>query len=139
MIICINFLFRPPNIRHDFLNWFRRINLNNYDHLFIPINLPGHWIFVVVHLKEYEINCYDSLCSHLRSDILSNILHFLKEQYECRNYNFDPSFWHLNSIICPQQQNNYDCGAFVCRFALNLSQNLNLQFDQVFIYRIISL
>ena len=86
--------------------------INEYDKLFLPFHVPGHWILFVCSIKRRKIELYDSLWSIRRSGLaaifvvpyLNSFFGFsADEQWEIVNHGYSS----------PQQSNGVDCGIFV--------------------------
>jgi Ulp1 family protease len=63
---------------------------------------------------------------------LHGALKYMADEAVKLDHPFDVAEWtlHLSHPETPQQQNSYDCGAFVVMFADYLSDNLPLEFCQ---------
>ena len=63
---------------------------------------------------------------------LHGALKYMADEAVILDHPFDVAEWtlHLSHPETPQQQNSYDCGAFVVMFADYLSDNLPLEFCQ---------
>jgi sentrin-specific protease 1 len=62
--------------------WTSKANINilDYDKIFIPLNLPGHWVLTVINLFEKRFELYDSL--HGRSNHLKVLKRYLMDEIE---------------------------------------------------------
>ena len=108
-----------------------------FDMLFIPIHLNGHWNLVVVDLRGGRecFALYDSLYSRETSTnktILDNIQRYIGDEASAKaGMQLPVSSWprHYRENI-PKQKNGYDCGVFMMRFAEYLSRDHVLAFGQ---------
>lgn len=107
-------------------------DLNEYDRLFIPMNVNlGHWVMVVVDLERKTIKCYDSHYRE-RNDALKVVKDWLVDGFTNGKLGVDVSNWKPEMEATknvPQQGNNaYDCGIFAVLFADFLCDDLPLLF-----------
>ncbi|XP_073236946.1 sentrin-specific protease-like [Porites lutea] len=103
--------------------WTKKINIFEYDKIFIPVHLPGHWVLGVVDFGSKVISYWDSMKSSANCAFYENLRSFLKEESVKRGRTFLEEQWldqYPQDI--PKQDNAYDCGMFVCMFAEFLSR-----------------
>ena len=128
------------NNSKDIVKWEKKLNLdlNKLDKLFIPINLNNiHWTLIMVNFNNKSINYYDSKIGNI---IEANYyLDLIKEWLLSGNNNLvkvNKLHWNLKVMSeeeIPQQNNNNDCGIFLCYYMEKLSQNINLLDKEVII------
>ena len=121
------------NNTKEIIKWEKKLNLdlNKLDKLFIPINLNNiHWTLIMVNFNNKSINYYDSKIGNI---IEANYyLDLIKEWLLSGNNNLvkvNKLHWNLKVMSeeeIPQQNNNNDCGIFLCYYMEKLSQNINL-------------
>lgn len=109
----------------------KQINVTQTDYIFVPINRNNsHWCLAVINNKAQSFEFYDSM-----NGSGHQALAHLKEYMKLEAKNVDPGFdvsiydgykMYGNSVKCPQQQNAYDCGVFVCKFVEVLSREGSL-------------
>lgn len=123
-------------------SWTAKKNINIFEKkfIFIPINAQLHWsLCVVVNCDKInkrteklspldEVPCllfFDSLKAHRKQRVANKIRKWLK--FEANRLNItvnDEAFAALSLPIVapdvPYQDNSWDCGVFVCRFAYGL-------------------
>jgi hypothetical protein len=113
--------------------WFNKLNidLNKLDKLLLPININNmHWVLIVVNFKIKSINYYDSKSGNSDNGIY--YLDLIKNWLVSDNNNLfkeNKNHWNLeiiNKDLIPQQNNDNDCGIFLCFYMENLSKNKNL-------------
>ena len=82
----------------------------------IPIHSHKHWTVAVIDNRENMISHYDSYYDDDRDKVCQKILKYLEEEHWDKkrktlkkNYSFHP---HASR---ERQQNNYDCGIYVCK------------------------
>ncbi|KAL9976976.1 hypothetical protein ACROYT_G014327 [Oculina patagonica] len=97
------------------LRWTKKINIFDYNKIFIPIHLPGHWALGVVDLCLKTITYWDSLHTSVDDAFFGDVRCFLKEEGARRGQVFQQEDWS-NQIAkdIPHQQNDYDCGMVLC-------------------------
>ena len=108
------------------------IDLKPYKYLIIPINhVKVHWSVVVVNCLNSTIYHFDSLNkAKLNDPIFTTVKNGLGKLDD--DSNFLKSKNLISSIgICPRQENDFDCGVFVCRIMRLVSENsFDFTFDQ---------
>ena len=89
------------------------------DRLIFPINIhKNHWVLAVIDLKNEKIIVYNSLKSTGDDDIVPILQKWLEADYlDKTKTELNTDGWHKKNPIIPQQ-NNHDCGIFVCVFAM---------------------
>ena len=110
----------------------RRLEIFNTDLLLIPIHVPGHWILVAcgnLQGDTVKICLYDPKYGERYQTVLSEIEQFLMKNYEetCGR----PWLATINLIVendIPKQDNDYDCGAFLCQIAKYITLDLDFNF-----------
>ena len=63
--------------------WDKRKNVFKFDKIFLPVNLPNHWICYEINMNQKEIFQYDSLSNqvdNLRSNLIMDYL-FVKQKF----------------------------------------------------------
>merc|ERR1711862_652505 len=129
----------------------KNINIFTKTFIFIPINESLHWSLCVVcnpgrietAVKYYESNdreknkmkdevmpCIifmDSLKAHRKLRVASNVYKWLNFKWQNPSdgnldINFDRRTMPIFDPQVPYQNNSWDCGVFVCRYALGLYQ-----------------
>ena len=104
----------------------KRVDIFSYDLVFIPINYtqPEHWALVAVNMGKRTVTYYDSLLNQSRGSCVGVVNSFLAEEYCQRKGGKLPfQFRSLWPETTPQQENGFDCGMYVLRFAEQLSRN----------------
>ena len=122
--------------KYNFLNcrrWLRRLPTDILLHeiLYFPIHKPGHWVLIVVLLREYKMIYLDSMGERGQS-YLKVVFRFLSDI--SRSDGFDSMRSEINWTFLdsdalhnlPQQDNGYDCGMFVLMFMRAISRRIPL-------------
>ena len=89
------------------------------DRLIFPINInKNHWVLAVIDLKNEKIIVYNSLKSTGDDDIVPILQKWLEADYlDKTKTELNIDGWYKKNLKVPQQNNN-DCGIFVCMFAM---------------------
>jgi len=90
-----------------------------YDYLLIPVNMDKHWLLCLVDMEKRKITIFDSLCStdDPKTEIFKNLRQYLKKT------GVDVTDWKYQVGLVPQQDNNFDCGAFILGYAKQLLED----------------
>jgi Ulp1 family protease len=105
------------------------------DKLVFPINVgANHWTCAVAHMERQQIHYHDSLGSP-GTLYLEALLRYLQDEHLRAKKEPLPEAgrWRLvagSTTTNPQQENGFDCGAFVCITAERLLSNRPLDFVQ---------
>ncbi|KAG8309024.1 SUMO1 sentrin specific peptidase 1 [Homalodisca vitripennis] len=119
--------------------WTKGINILQRDIVFFPVHIPEeqHWVLVVARPKLNVIQVFDSL-NKPRPKLVEVVFSYIKEFAKNMNFPIEEDIWLFqNNAPCAQQNNNTDCGVYVCMFADQISQNqavLGVPFDP-YLYR----
>lgn len=128
----------------SFYRWYNRSKRESifaYHSIFIPINIDNsHWALLFINIQERQIFYLDSLrklksYNHNYITYTNTIHKYIFDEYFCE-YNSDmptdeKALWTVQEMEnLPQQDNEYDCGMFVCMYADYLLQDLPIEFTQ---------
>jgi Ulp1 family protease len=82
-------------------------------------------------MKEKRIQYYDSYTVGAGNSQMEIILKYLIDE-DKRQQRIKPHEWVLvtSTKSVPQQENKFDCGAFICMFGYFISQDTSLLFNQ---------
>ncbi|CAF0925869.1 unnamed protein product, partial [Brachionus calyciflorus] len=106
-------------------NWFRGVNIFQFDLILIPINMGNHWILATIENFKCKVTVYDSF-KHNQNSVLDNLRFYLEMKYrEQYNVSLTPHRVFYQEQNIPLQTNTYDCGVFLCKFAYTKSLNSN--------------
>jgi len=109
-------------------------NLFSLNKLIIPIHANGnHWTLILINFESKYIEYFDSLGDDGTTYINATYQYIQDEHLKMFHHTLPAqNTWRL--ITCrgatPQQNNNYDCGVFVCLFAEALTRNATPSFSQ---------
>ena len=101
---------------HALQRWFWGLgSLEKIDRIIIPINIPSHWITVVVHVKDRVVHVEDPL-GNAHDDIALRIREWLEwvERRDSRGSRegHEPEAWQYRVQGRVRQTNGVDCGVF---------------------------
>ena len=100
--------------------------------IFIPIHYVSpskHWCLVSIDVKKKTISYYDSTAG-IDHVAINNIQNYLEAEYRSYNNGMeDPEKW---SVVYPTnfplQNDDTECGVFVCMYAEHLSRQVSFDF-----------
>ena len=97
---------------------------NQYDEIYWPCELAGHWVLIVIRYNTGAIELYDSMNDGYEyPELEQNIKAFITHQGLKKKLEYYP-------VECPQQENDYDCGVFVMEAGRNLLPEGMADFEQ---------
>jgi len=111
--------------------WTRKLDLFEYDIVIVPVHKGNHWCLAVINLKLKRFEYYDSL-GGLDHRCVKNLRKYIEQEYrEKKNSKIDLSQWvDYYPTNIPHQENGYDCGVFMCRYANSVSLDEKFSFSQ---------
>ena len=112
--------------------WLRREDIFSYHYILIPINLPNHWVLCVVDFENFAIKIFNSLQTDNDHGIGEVILAFLRREHlHKKGKDLDHLLYRTEVVTdIPRQTNDFDCGVFVILYALCVSRQQTMTFDQ---------
>ena len=121
-------------------NWSKKVpgtDIFALDKVIFVVNIGGvHWGCAVAYIQLKKIQYYDSLHGD-GNRYLEGIFRYLQDEHLEKKQVELPNKvnWKLVpcQADCPSQQNNYDCGVFVCAYADHLSVEKELGFGQDYV------
>eukprot|EP01132_Coremiostelium_polycephalum_P002916 gene2916-3633_t len=120
--------------------WTNTFDIFSFDRVMIPVHRGSHWCLAIINFMDKQIEYYDSLLGESR-ECLTRLSRYLQDEMTNRSkqgvINLG-EFSHVFPKDIPMQQNGYDCGVFMCKFAdFSARRNQNLNFTQrdITIYR----
>ena len=141
-VVALNTFFYPilEKLGHNNVRRFtNKIDLFEHDLVLIPIHLGTHWALVGADLIAMTVTYYDSyIKSYTNSKPADIVVKFLEQEYEAKKG--IPlgikvkSCWNQS---IPQQDNDNDCGMFVCILAEHLAREaaMEIQPQHIPVYR----
>lgn len=111
--------------------WAKRkgVDVTKVDYIFVPINRHNtHWCLAVINNRDLRFEFYDSMNGHgvtALHDLKDYMIQQTMEMYpqsDANDLGYDQYEMH-DSLPCPQQENAFDCGVFVCKMVEVLSRD----------------
>jgi Ulp1 family protease len=121
-------VYNYSNVRR----WTSRMDMFQLDKMIIPINIVNqHWCLAVINFREKLTEVYDSMYCQ-RQEIHDHLRKWLRDEYQERHKaQLALGDWKINSQPrVPKQNNDYDCGVFMCLFAAYSSIDSPFNFTQ---------
>lgn len=118
-------VFHSKVLNANYLN-----SIRSKEYLFIPFSLKSHWVLIVANLKKHTFEFYDPL--HLNcSD--SSYNYVIDSWHDVLNNFSSVDKWPIYYPPHILQKDNMNCGVFICYYAYQKIQNLNLNdpFDPI--------
>ncbi|KAI3756190.1 hypothetical protein L1987_56006 [Smallanthus sonchifolius] len=101
------------------------------DKIFVPIHKEVHWCLAVINKKEEKIQYLDSLGGADKKVLRFLAKYITDEVKDKTGKNIDVSSWELEFVTdLPNQENGYDCGMFMIKYADFYSRDIGLCFNQ---------
>ena len=99
-------------------SWTKGGDILTYDVLLLPVHLVDHWALVVVSRRNQQVSYLDSL-GRPGHQVLEAVLRYLEDEHGRRRC--DPLNWAGWVVgtprgAVPQQDNEVDCGVFLCKY-----------------------
>ncbi|CAN6468104.1 unnamed protein product [Victoria cruziana] len=102
------------------------------DKIFVPIHREIHWCLAVINVREQKFQYLDSLGGR-DYQVLKLLARYLSDEVKDKNDKvMDFTSWEKEFVAdLPEQQNGWDCGVFMIKYADFYSRGLELSFSQV--------
>uniref|UniRef100_A0A7N0T1Z3 Ubiquitin-like protease family profile domain-containing protein n=1 Tax=Kalanchoe fedtschenkoi TaxID=63787 RepID=A0A7N0T1Z3_KALFE len=105
-------------------------SLADCDMIFVPIHLDVHWCMAVINKRDQKFQYLDSLSGKDPVALKRLAQYYVDEVKDKSGNNIDVSNWKQEFVAAPRQQNGYDCGVFMIKYADFCSRGLELLFSQ---------
>ncbi|CAM8988305.1 unnamed protein product [Rhodiola kirilowii] len=105
-------------------------SLADCDMIFVPIHLDVHWCMAVINKRDQKFQYLDSLGGQDHVALKRLAQYYVDEVKDKSGKDIDMSKWKLEVVAAPRQQNGFDCGVFMIKYADFLSRGLELLFSQ---------
>ncbi|KAF7837813.1 ubiquitin-like-specific protease ESD4 [Senna tora] len=101
------------------------------DKVFVPIHKEIHWCLAIINKKDKKFQYLDSLRGR-DNQVLTVLARYFTDEVKDKNgEEFDVSSWEKEFVEdLPEQENGYDCGMFMIKYADFYSRGLGLCFNQ---------
>ncbi|KAL4565085.1 hypothetical protein LXL04_029168 [Taraxacum kok-saghyz] len=101
------------------------------DKIFVPIHKEIHWCLAVINKKEEKFQYLDSLGGVDKKVMKMLAMYITDEVKDKTGKNIDVSCWKQEFVTdLPNQENGYDCGMFMIKYADFYSRDIGLCFNQ---------
>ena len=107
-------------------HWMKEVDLFNKRLWLLPVHLGAHWCLAVVDILHHQMFYYDSL-GGTNEVCLPLLKQYILSFGQCCTIK------EWSAIVpkeIPQQDNNSDCGVFVCMYARCLAEKKEFLFTQ---------
>ena len=123
-----NVLFCSPNENKSFIHNVINELKSDFKYVIMPVNYNNnHWILFIIYLKTVKIYMLDSL--NVESKGYDVVINNIEHLFKLKNENFNGKTEILRNL--PKQQNSYDCGVFLLKYAKYFIkfENVNIDFE----------
>nr|XP_043637566.1 putative ubiquitin-like-specific protease 1B [Erigeron canadensis] len=114
-------------------NWTPRLEcgLQEYDKVFVPVYKISHWCLAVINNKDKKFQYFDSLGGS-DSQVMKVLAKYIVDEVAAKkNQRIDVSDWEREFVKnIPKQENSYDCGVFIMKYADFYSRKSDHLFGQ---------
>ncbi|XP_073152080.1 ubiquitin-like-specific protease ESD4 [Henckelia pumila] len=106
-------------------------NLLDCDKIFVPIHKINHWCLAVINKKDEKFQYLDSLKGGDNKVMKMLARYYIDEAKDKSGKDIDVSSWEEEFVEdLPEQENGYDCGMFMLKYADFYSRDIGLCFSQ---------
>ncbi|XP_071723439.1 LOW QUALITY PROTEIN: ubiquitin-like-specific protease ESD4 [Rutidosis leptorrhynchoides] len=101
------------------------------DKIFVPIHRQIHWCLAIINAKDKKFQYLDSLKGR-DPEVLKSLASYYAEEVKDKSGKvIDVSSWEREFVDdLPEQENGFDCGMFMVKYADFYSRGLGLCFEQ---------
>ncbi|XP_038723852.1 ubiquitin-like-specific protease 1A isoform X1 [Tripterygium wilfordii] len=101
------------------------------DKIFVPIHNEIHWCLAVINKKDEKFQYLDSLGGKDQNVLRVLAKYFVEEVKDKSGQDVDVSYWEQQVVEdLPEQENGFDCGMFMIKYADFYSRGPGLCFNQ---------
>ncbi|KAK1408652.1 hypothetical protein QVD17_40618 [Tagetes erecta] len=101
------------------------------DKIFVPVHKEIHWCLAVINKKEEKFQYLDSLGGIDRQVMRVLAKYFVDEVKDKNGEDIDVTSWQQEYVTdLPNQENGFDCGVFMIKYADFYSRDIGLCFKQ---------
>ncbi|KAF9673289.1 hypothetical protein SADUNF_Sadunf10G0008700 [Salix dunnii] len=102
-----------------------------YKKIFVPVHQEIHWCLAIINKKDHKFQYLDSLKGRNTRVLESLAKYYAEEVKDKSKKDIDVSNWEHEFVEdLPEQQNGYDCGVFMIKYADFYSRGVGLCFGQ---------
>ncbi|KAI3501692.1 hypothetical protein L1887_29651 [Cichorium endivia] len=101
------------------------------DKIFVPVHKETHWCLAVINKKEEKFQYLDSL-GGVDKQVMRALAKYIVDEVKDKNgEDIDVSSWKQEYVKdLPKQENGFDCGVFMIKYADFYSRGVDLCFKQ---------
>lgn len=116
--------------------WTRRqkVDVFEKDVIVIPVNVGQvHWTLGCLDMRSKEVRFYDSMGVSSNPTFNEFMLRYIQDEYKDKKSKDLPDFAEWKAVDVydnPQQDNGYDCGVFLCKYAECIVNDKVFDFSQ---------
>ncbi|CAH9129781.1 unnamed protein product [Cuscuta epithymum] len=101
------------------------------DKIFVPVHKEIHWCLAVINRKDKKFQYLDSLRGSDSNVLKALARYYVDEVKDKSGEDIDVNSWDRELVEdLPEQQNGFDCGMFMIKYADFYSRNIGLCFNQ---------
>lgn len=101
------------------------------DKIFVPVHKEIHWCLAVINKKDGKFQYLDSLGGVDKQVMKVLAQYFVDEVKDKSGLDFDITSWKQEYVKdLPNQENGFDCGMFMIKYADFYSRDIGLRFKQ---------
>lgn len=105
--------------------------LRECDKIFVPIHKEIHWCLAIINVKDQKFQYLDSLGGFDTHVLKVLARYFMDEVKDKSGDHIDVGSWKQEFVEdLPEQENGWDCGVFMIKYADFYSRGLGLHFNQ---------
>nr|XP_043606017.1 ubiquitin-like-specific protease ESD4 isoform X2 [Erigeron canadensis] len=106
-------------------------SLQECDKIFVPVHKEIHWCLAVINKKEKKFQYLDSL-GGIDRQVMRVLANYIVDEVKDKNgKDIDVTSWKQEFVTdLPNQENGYDCGVFMIKYADFYSRDIGLCFKQ---------
>ncbi|XP_050219371.1 ubiquitin-like-specific protease ESD4 [Mercurialis annua] len=105
--------------------------LMDCDKIFVPVHREVHWCLAVINKKDQKFQYLDSLKGRDFKVLEALAKYYVEEVKDKSKKEIDVSNWEREFVEdLPEQENGYDCGVFMIKYADFYSRDVGLCFGQ---------
>ncbi|KAM7278343.1 hypothetical protein ACFE04_005477 [Oxalis oulophora] len=105
--------------------------LADCDKIFVPIHKQVHWCSAIINAKDKKFQYLDSLKGRDPEVLKALASYYVEEVKHKSGKDIDVSSWGMEFVEdLPEQENGFDCGMFMVKYADFYSRGVGLCFNQ---------
>ena len=110
--------------------WTKNVDIFSKKLVLVPIHRRVHWSLIVIDMEKKHIIYLDSNKEDDEGALLIIAKYLLNEHWKKKERHLEKGWKLINAKKLPKQENDHDCGVFLCQFAEYTSRCALFTFDQ---------